>query len=285
MIKLLITFLSLSTISASIFADGISVSQTLSRSEIAFEDSVLFEIELSWDGSQAAYLFPKPLSPIIDRMSVRGFSSSVASEGNDESEKTTKTYRYMLLPKSSGLGRIAPVTISYVTWPDSLPGELTTEEMTVTIAQPLPPPEPFDYTLMWWLGGAVILAAAGLVIVIVRRTRNQQPSEPVKTVVEQFLDELGQLKNESGNDHKRFQTGLHKILTEFLSRQYGLSPEGMSEENLKEQLLSVGPADQAGSKIATWFAQAARDKFSPVSVGPGETIRLEAEIRQLFEKL
>jgi hypothetical protein len=285
MIKLLITLISISTISASIFADGISVSQKLSSSEIAFEDSVLFEIELSWDGSQAAYLFPKPLSPVIDRMTVRGFSSSVSSETIENSERTIKKYRYVLLPKSSGVGRISPITISYITWPDSLPGELITSEMNVKIAKPLPSPEPFDYTLIWWLGGVVLIAAVGLVIVIIRRTRNKQPSEPVKTVVEQFLDELGQLKNESGNDHKRFQTGLHKILNEFLSRQYDLSPEYMTEDDLKEQLLSAGLADQPGSKIATWFAQAARDKFSPVLVGPGETIRLEAEIRQLFEKL
>lgn len=285
MIKLLITFLSLSAISASILASGISVSQTLSRSEIAFEDSVLFEIELSWDGSQAAYQFPNPLRPIIDRMTVRGFSSSVASAGKDASEKTTKTYRYVLLPKTSGVGRIAPITISYIAWPDSLPGEMTTEEMTVTIAQPLPPEEPFDYTLIWWLGGAVLLAAVSLVVVIIRRSRNQQPSEPVRTVVEQFLDDLSQVKQEAGADHKRFQTGLHKILAGFLSQQYGLKPEGLAEEELKEQLLAVGLTDQAGAKIATWFTQAARDKFSPVSVGPGETIRLEAEIRLLFEKL
>lgn len=285
MIKLLITVLSLSTISASISAAGISVSQTLSSSEIPFEDSVLFEIELSWDGSQAAYLFPNPLRPIIDRMTIRGFSSSVASVGRDESEQTIKTYRYVLLPKSSGVGRIAPITISYITWPDSLPGELTTSEMTVTIDKPLPPKEPFDYTSIWWLGGALLLAAGSLVTVIIRRSRNRKPSEPVRTVVEQFLDELGQLKQEAGADHKRFQTGLHKILAEFFSRQYGFSPEGVAVEDMKEQLLAVGLTDQAASKISTWFAQAARDKFSPVSVGPGETIRLEAEIRQLFEKL
>lgn len=285
MIKLLITFLSLSTISVSSLAAGISVSQTLSNSEIPFEDSVMFEIELAWDGSQAAYLFPNPLRPIIDRMTIRGFSSSVASVGRDESERTTKTYRYVLLPRSSGVGRIAPITISYITWPDSLPGEMTTEEMTVTIAQPLPPKEPFDYTLIWWLGGAVLLAAAGLAIVIIRRTRNRKPSEPVRTVVEQFLDELSQLKQEAGADHKRFQTGLHKILADFLSRQYGLSPEGVAVEDLKEQLLAVGLADQTASKISSWFVQAARDKFSPDTANPGETIRLEAEIRQLFEKL
>ena len=169
--------------------------------------------------------------------------------------------------------------------PFSLPGELITSEMTVTIAKPLPPPEPFDYSILWWLGGAVLLAAGLLVVVIIRRSRNRKPSEPVRTVVEQFLDELSQLKREAGADHKRFQTGLHKILTEFFSRQYGLSPEGLAEEDLKERLLAVGLTDQAGSRISTWFAQATRDKFSPVSVGPGETIRLEAEIRQLFEKL
>ncbi len=287
MTKLLIAFFSLPLLfmSAPVHAEGISISQSLSSSEIPFEDSVLFEIVLSWDGSQAAYLFPHPLNPVIDRMTIRGFSSSVSSTGQGDSEKTTKTYRYTLVPKSSGIGQIAPVTVSYISWPDSLPGEMVTEAMTVRIAEPLPPEEPPDLSVIWWVAGILIVIGAALALLMIRRSGKRKAAEPVRTLVEQFLDDLSQLKKEAGTDHKRFQTGLHRILADFLSRKYGLNPDNKSKEELKEELATAGLSELAAFSIAGWYTQAARDKFSPVTAGPGETIRLEAEIRQLFEKL
>ncbi len=285
MIKILVLSLCLCALVPSVMAQGISVSQSLSSFNIAFEDSVLFEIELKWEGPQSAYLFGRPLNPAIDGMIIRGFSSSIFSSGDGSDEITTKQYRYVLAPISSGPGQIASVNISYVTWPDSLPGELSTEPMTVVIAEPLPPPPKRDWSLLYWLVGALLVVGSVGTIVLWRRSRNQRPTESVRTVVERFLDDLIVLKVDSGDDHKKFQTGLYRILAEFFEGQYGLKADELAEEQLAKELLDAGLSEQARQKITAWFFQAKRDKFSPVTAGPGETIRLEAEIRELFEKL
>ena len=119
-------------------ANGISVSQSLDKTETAFEDSVRMTITLSWSGAQSAYLFPRPLQPIIDKLKIHQFTSSISSTGQGDNETTTKKYIYTLIPTSSGLGRIEPITIDYVTWPDSIPGELVTEPLTVLIQDPVP---------------------------------------------------------------------------------------------------------------------------------------------------
>jgi hypothetical protein len=118
MIKVLILIICLCVLVPSAMAQGISVSQSLSSFNIAYEDSVLFGIELKWVGPQSAYLFGRPLNPAFDGMIVRGFSSSISSTGDGSDEVTTKQYRYVLAPISSGPGQIASVNISYVTWPE-----------------------------------------------------------------------------------------------------------------------------------------------------------------------
>ncbi|MCK4461954.1 MAG: hypothetical protein KAW46_09115, partial [candidate division Zixibacteria bacterium] len=249
MIKVLVLSICLCALVPSVMAQGISVSQSLSSFNIAYEDSVLFEIELKWEGPQSAYLFGRPLNPAIDGMIVRAFSSSVFSSGDGSDEITTKQYRYVLAPISSGPGQIASVNISYLTWPDSLPGELSTEPMTGVIAEPLPPPPERDWSLLYWLVGAFLVVGSVGTIVLWRRSRNQRPTESVRTVVERFLDDLQVLKADSGDDHKKFQTGLYRILAEFFKEQYGLKADELAEEQLAKELLDAGLSEQARQRI------------------------------------
>ncbi|MEA3297706.1 MAG: hypothetical protein U9R56_07575 [candidate division Zixibacteria bacterium] len=266
-------------------ADGISISQSLEKTSIAYEDSVEFEIELQWNGPQSAYRFGKPLNLQIDRLKVRGFSSSIASQGSGSDEITTKAFRYMLIPTSSGSAHIEPATIDYITWPDSIPGELVTEGMTVRIAEPKPV-EPQDRSTTIWVIVLIVLTGGVVVgIVLVRRSRNRKSTQPVQTPQERFLEELALVKDESGSDLKKFQTGLYRILAEFLDSRYGITTERLSDEGLARALDESDLAEEIKKKICEYIVKARQDKFRPVTAVPGETVRLEAEIRKLFEEI
>jgi hypothetical protein len=271
--------------SAPVAADGISVTQSVDRFNIPFEDSVHFEIVLQWNGPQTAYLFPEPLHPTFERLKVRGLTSSISSSGSGEEEITTKKFRYTLIPTASGIGRIEPVTISYLTWPDSIPGELLTEAMTVQIAEPVPQVEKGTGSFVWGVAAVVTVVGSVVVFVLVWRARRKKPQEIVKTPVAQFLDELTALKQEAGGDLKKFQTGLYKILSGFLTAQYGLNPDGVPDDEVEKLLEPTDLAESQRKQISAWLVQARRDKFRPVVGAPGETIRLEAEIRRCFEQL
>jgi len=262
---------------------GITVSQSLSKSQVAFEDSVRFKIKLIWDGSQVAYRFPKPLSPEIDKMRVRGFVSSVATAGSGEDEVTTKTFQYTLIPKSSGLGYISPVTIENVTWPDSIPGELVTEALTVQIAEPQPKIEDEGSSTSWLIGliVVIVLGGAGAAWWFMKRNR---PTEPDLRPGDKFLADLSLARQNSGNDLKRFQDSLCRILSEYLVSVTGLSPDGIGDEKLADELTEKGMNAAEAEKLAGWFTRARLDKYRPVKAEPGEVIRLEAEIRAWFEK-
>jgi len=269
------------------FADQITVSQSLDKFDMPYESQAHFEITLTWTGPQSAYLFDKPLQPQLEKLKVQQFASTVSSSGTSGAEVTTKKFDFTLAPTGSGLGRIEPVTISYVTWPDSVPGTLVTESMTIKIATPKPSRTAggkAKYPWYLWLPAAVVAigAVSGF---IYWRVKGRQPQDPVKSVPEQFLDRLASVKTESNGDLKRFQTGLYKQLIWYVNTRYGLAIGTQPTEEIIHEVDRCGMPELEKSTIGAWLIRADREKFSPATPMPGETIRLETEVREFFEKM
>jgi len=266
-------------------AGEIAISQSLDRFRIPFEDSVHFDVVLQWQGPQSSYLFTSPLGPSFDRLKVRGFTSSISSTGSGDDEVTTKRFRYTLIPTSTGAATIDPITVSYISWPDSVPGQLVTEAMTVQIAEPLQPIEE-DGTATWWIVIIGSTAVLGLVaFVLVRWSAARQPKEIEKAPVQQFLDRLTAVKREAGGDLKKFQIGLYESMAAFLKARYDIELDRLGDDDMSTALETTDLNDDQKEQIGRWLVQARRDKFRPVVGAPGETICLETEIRQFFEKL
>jgi len=263
---------------------AISLTQSIDQTEIAFEDSAKFEITVEWQGAQFAYRFVNPLNPYIDRLKVGRFSSSITSTGTGQDEHTTKKFSYVLLPTSSGKGKIDPITISYIAWPDSVSGELITEPVSIIIAEKKVVAQANG--LPFWIpivGGLLLLSSGAAVYVARARAVKGRPV--VKSPSELALEELSRLKAEAGTDLKKFQTGVYNILMNFLKSKYHINIGGQSEEKVAELLSTISLPEQRQKDIAGWLTRAERDKFRPVDAPPGETVRLETELRRCFENL
>ncbi|MFH1373021.1 MAG: BatD family protein [bacterium] len=264
-------------------AEGISVSQSLDRSQIPFEDSVHFDLTLQWAGSQTAYLFEGPLSPVLGQLKVQGFTSSISSSGPVGNETTTKRFRYTLVPTSSGQARIESVRIGYVSWPDSIPGELVTEAMTVQVAQPLPPDREESSAGVWLI--ITGLAVVTLVVVAIVAVRRRRPKEIIKSPQEQFLESLDELKTDAAGDFRKFQTGLYDSLSVFLTARYDIIVDRLGDDEIIAALDATGLNNGQKQQLGTWLVQARQDKFRPVAGNPADIVRLETEIRGYFENL
>jgi hypothetical protein len=263
----------------------ISVSQNLSKTDIAFEDTTVFEIVLQWDGPQTAYRFDKPLNPLIDLMRVKGYSSSISSTGTGAAETTTKRYKYVLVPTQSGTGRIAPVDVAYLVWPDSIPGQLTTEPMSVQIAKPVPKPEKRESFPWVYIVIAVIVLGGVVVAVVILRKRPKADTTPSRKPEESVLDGLARLKADAGGDFKKFQSGLHSLLTSYLKEKYQFETAQLDARTIESSLLETKLSESQQKSLAEWIINAERDKFRPVSPEPGEIMRLETEIRTFFQQV
>ncbi len=266
-------------------ADGIEVSQSLDSSSIAYSDSVRFEIVLRWDGPQTAYFFDKPLNPEFENLKVKRFASSIGSAQVGDKEVTTKKFLYILEPTLAGIGRIEPITLSYLSWPDSLPGQLVTEAMSVNIAPPQNKVTPEkSYRWLWAVIVVGLVIVFAVVVVSVMR-RGRREVEVVKTPRQELLEKLAMARSAAGSDLKKFQIEVYKILTGFLRLKYDIDVAGPVGDTLGQSLVQAGLEQAAADKIAGWLLRAEKDKYSPVTAGPGETVRLESELREFFENM
>lgn len=264
---------------------GIEMTQSLQPTSIQFEETAQFEIVISWPGPQSKYFFPRPLRPQFERLTAGELSSAISSVGSGPDEITTKRYKYTLVPNLSGLGRIEPITIEYISWPDSVPGQLVTEPMTISIAKPRPaPPADSGGGLSFWLiliGGGLIIFGGGAYYLLV--IKGQSATDPAVSPEQEFMDSLDLLQKESLDDLKRFQTGLYKVLAEYLNRRYQIRSVSGTAGDLSEQMKATTLPVEHREMISAWLLRAEREKFTPVSVSPGATTRLSAEIKQFFE--
>lgn len=263
---------------------SISLSQSLDSQVVAYNGKATLEIELTWNGPQSAYRFDRPLQPDLDGLMIGRFETSISSRLVDSAEISTKRFVYSLIPTEPGLARIEPITINYVSWPDSIPGELTTESMTLTVNELEPPDEGgFAYGLV--LLGVVLVIALGVVVgVLTFRGRTRKRIDVPGSADEQMLSDIDQLKDSAESDLKRFQTGLYQYLLKYLSAKYDVDLSGKSVQEIDRELERAMVPEDDRNILISWLERAEREKFAPVEGSPGETTRLAAELRQYFEK-
>lgn len=249
-----------------------------------FEDTAVYQITISWDGPPTKYRFEKALRLSTDKLKVSSFSSTVHSSGEGADEVSAKIIEYRLAPTGSGVGSVEPLAIEYTEWPDTTVGTLMTDAVTLTIAPPVPvKPEGAGGFPVWiWVVGLVVVLALGAGLVFWQRSRPKPP--PPKTPAQAFLDDLADVKKEAGSDLKQFQTGLYKILAVFISVLYRIDINGRSTDAILADLEKADLSREGKDMLSDWLRRAEREKYVPVNAPPGETIRLESEIRSFVQK-
>jgi len=287
MLRLLLIPIVLALTTGSALAEQMTVLQSLDKFEMPYEGVAHFQIVLTWPGPQSAYFFDKPLQPQLQNLKVKQFSSTISSNAGPTGEVTSKKFDFTLAPTGSGEGRIEPVTISYVTWPDSVPGSLMTEGMSIRIAAAIATKGSGKgvsfLAWYWWVAEGV--AVIGVVFVILWIRRSRRPKPVVRTPADLFLERLSSVRADSSGDLKRFQTSLYKHLIWYLNAQYGL---GLATQPTEEMIHIIDASHIPEAEkhvIGAWLIRADREKFSPAAPAPGETIRIEAEVREFFEKM
>jgi len=255
---------------------------------MAFEDTAHFRVALTWPGPPHRYRFDRPLRLEADNLAVARFSSSVSSRGAGVDEVTTKVFLYDLAPTLSGAGTIRSLEVEYLLWPDSTTGTLVTDPVSIQIANPRPKSASGGWGIMPYLAGGLVLSGGTVVvflIVALRRRRRGRTEMKLRSPRECFLEDLAGVRAEAGQDLKKFQTGLYRILAGYLGARYGVDTNNLSAEAVAAQLRRSGVAQPETDRILGWLIRAEREKFAPVAAPPGEVVRLEAEIRQFFESI
>ncbi|MCP4683910.1 MAG: hypothetical protein GY867_00530 [bacterium] len=263
---------------------AISVSQSIDRTDMRFEDTAAYQVVISWEGPPTRYRFEKALRLEADKLKVASFSSTVNSTGTGSDEISSKVVNYRLVPTGSGTAGVESLAIEFMEWPDTTVGVLLTDAFAIAVARPVPIKaldQEGNSIWLWSLAVVVLLGGAAGVVVWMR---GKEEKPPVRTPAQAFLDDLATLKSDTGSDLKQFQTGLYKILTVFVSVLYQIDVNGRSTEAILDDLEKADLSREGKDMLSDWLRRAEREKYAPVNAAPGETIRLESEIRNFVEK-
>lgn len=264
---------------------SISVAQSIDRTEMAFEDTAAFRVTVTWDGPAHAYRFEKAFRLNSDKLKVARYSSSVRSAGSGPTETTTKVFEYQLAPVLSGIATIQAMVLEYVSWPDSLVGELGTDPVSLAIADPIPAELREKGGLSGGWLALIIVGVMGAAVGAFAFFKPKPKIEKVKSPSEAFLEQLDAARKDAGMDLKKFQTGVYRGLTVYIQNRYGLDLTGQSADATAQQLTAVESDQSTREALGGWLIRAEKEKFSPLTSAPGEVSRLEAEIRGFFDKL
>ncbi len=270
---------------ASAVANDISLSASIDRTEIKYEEKFQMDLKIVWRGDMSRYMFePFPL-PETQNLKVVGTSSAVSSGRDSAGEYTSRSYRYTFQPTGSGAGSIEPVILKYITRPDSLPGELATQRFQVLIAPPLPQPEKSEkVSLTWYIVGGIAIVSFGLTGLIVAR-RRRVPMEPVKSAEDIFLEGLIVIKRESAGERKMFFTRIYKLLGQYLETRHGVACAGKTVEEIIGHFETKQLPLDSKDKIKEWLILAEKEKYAPTGHQPGETLRLATEMENFFKEI
>lgn len=262
----------------------ISLSGGVDKSDIPFEDSVTFTVEIKWQGDITKYSFEVLPLPETENLQVSGTSSTISSSEEAGIEMTTRLFKYNLKPTASGVGIIEPLVLSYVTWPDSIPGELATQQFKILIAEPLPPPESSGFSIVLPVALLALIVVAAAIVLYVRK-RKAGAAPPQKTAVETFLEGLEGVKKEAGPDRKVFFTRLYKLLLSFMENEYELETAGKTTQLILEEFEALEIPIDRKEEVVGWLTQAEKEKFAPGTGSPGDVLRLTGEIESFFQKI
>lgn len=264
------------------YSEEISLSAGLDKTDIAFEDSLSLTVILKWQGDIRKYAFEILPLPKTEKLKVVGTSSAIASGEEDKVEITKRTFRYTLKPTLSGVGVIEPIVLKYISWPDSIPGELTTQQFKVMIADPLPPPKKSEFPMFWLI--LIIFVIVIIIIFMVIKKRRPQ-GEPEKTAEKAFRDGLKKIKDGAQSDRKTFFTKLYKLLSVYIEVRYKINTVGKTAVVISEELDKLDIPLRQKEKLIGWMMQAETGKFAPLSGTPGDIIRLITELENFFQEI
>ena len=153
---------------ALLWGSDLSLSAELDKTDIKFDETVSLTIQVKWTGNLQDYGFKIFSLPKTDRLEVLGTTSKIASNIENGAEVTTRTYKYTFKPTEAGQGVIYPITLDYVAMPDSIPGQLETQQFSVLIAKPVAVKQAEGTHIVWYvvIGLFLIFSGAGVFIIL-----------------------------------------------------------------------------------------------------------------------
>jgi hypothetical protein len=208
---------------ANVASAEMSFKATVDRLSVAYEDKIhlQLEVKVSDPATKTTPIAP----PEIIGLQIGGSGSSVERQG----ELIVRRYSYELVPGRSGSITIPAFKVEFQS--GGSVDTLTSEPITVEVAQPKPVQKPGSFTVFYFGAAMMIIIAVALLI---RRRKTRAPSEPGAT---DWRDEYRQRfaeirKLAERQDFRSFSTEIMRLVVAIVERVYETKVSGQTSSDL-----------------------------------------------------
>jgi hypothetical protein len=208
---------------ANVASAEMSFKATVDRLSVAYEDKIhlQLEVKVSDPATKTTPIAP----PEIIGLQIGGSGSSVERQG----ELIVRRYSYELVPGRSGSVTIPAFRIEFQS--GGTVDTLTSEPITVEIAQPKPVRKPGSFAVFYFVAATMIIIAVAL---LVRRRRAGVPSEPVETDWrDEYRQRFAEVKKlAERQDFRSFSTEIMRLVVAIVEQVYETKVSGQTSSDL-----------------------------------------------------
>jgi hypothetical protein len=253
----------------------VSFESSVDKLSAAYEDQIELTLNVKVTNPEVN-TSPLP-PPEIPGLSLGGSSSSVARAG----DTLIRSYSYKLVPRRSGRITIPPFKLVYSD--STMVDTLSSEPITVNIAEPVPPKsESKTPTWLWILSLAIIIVGATWWY---RRTVKARQPETIDWRAEHTAKLAEILKLAEREDYRNFSVEAMKLIVVLLEHHTGKKLAGHTTKDLVNVLHDTDIAESEQEQYSDLFSFCENVKYSSGHVDPEDGRKASRRLEKIVELL
>lgn len=220
----------------------ISVKGKVAAKEIPLNRSLLFTVEVEWQGDFKRFQIGEVETPIVENFEIIATSATDRRSSENGITKAAKIYEFELKPESLGMGYIEGVVVKYIDTNTDEAHHIMTNRINVEVGDSVPEPGEHAFGSGWiiLLVLLVVIAIAFLVwqARVKKRKRAEQEQVQVVSLEEEYLATLHGSVDLNSPDIVVNQAlgSLSKILRRYLSQKYEIAALESTTDNIIQSL-------------------------------------------------
>ncbi len=246
---------------------NISISTSISNTEIPSNQTVDLTVIVSWEGPPDRYEVERLENPELINLEIMGSQSLSRSEIREERIFTIREFKLSISPVERGMGYIEGMTVRFKDSATEKRDFLTTQRLSI---KGLPPVIPGDYSWVWKAVIVIIVIGFGTGIAIPflkrRKSIKEEETEPEIPVEETYIVELNAIKGKNSLSYRQRLDDVVTVFRNYLVEKYKIPEGNRSEKALIDYLNNEAFDEMLTAKIKGIFDQAEQFRFSGTEI-------------------
>ncbi len=247
----------------------IELKSSVDRSNIPLNQNLTLTVQASWEGEQRRFSITPIIPPQCENLEI--FESSSLNESKIEQgiTRSLKTFRFVLKPLQTGMGRIGPVQVNYIDNLTQDSSSLSTQPIQVQITQSV------ERSRSGYKPALIIAIFLVLIYVIYssrkrakridlsRIEETEKTESKPETLEEKSLRGLNELSEQVRMGRlDNFSTDVYRLLTGYLESKYQIVTSGKTTGNIINSLSSLDLSPDKISLLREVLSTCDRAKFA-----------------------